>query len=144
MHPLLQERVIDLAHPRPGALLNALDCRLGGEAAVDRRVNPPRPTLVVREHPIGLEDLLMLAGNAELGFPRHVIDLFAHLAESGVDALTFGLDVLGHRMFNEDSRLVENSHSSRHAGDELQTRKAKRSCAAKAAAARAINQPRTG
>ena len=82
VHPLLQQRIVDLAHPRAGALLDALDRRFGGEAAVDRLVDPPRPALVVGEHPVGLEDLLMLAGGAELGLAGHVVDLLAHLAES--------------------------------------------------------------
>ena len=54
-----------------GALLDALDRRLGGQAAVDRLVDPPRPAFVIGEHVVGLEDLLMLAGGAELGLAGH-------------------------------------------------------------------------
>ena len=82
VHPLLQQRVVDFAHPRAHPLLDALDRRFGGQAAVDRLVDPPRPALVVGEHAVGLEDLLMLAGGPELGLARHVVDLLAHPAEA--------------------------------------------------------------
>ena len=67
VHPLLQQRIVDIQHSGAGALLDALDRRFRGKAAVDRLVDPPRPAFVVGEHPVGLEDLLMLAGGAELG-----------------------------------------------------------------------------
>ena len=107
VHPLLQQRIVDLAHPRARALLDPLDRGFGGEAAVDRLVDPPRPALVIGEHAVGLEDLLMLAGRPELGLAGHVVDLLAHLAERGVDALALGLGVLGDRVLDDDARLVE-------------------------------------
>ena len=70
VHPLLKQGIVDFPHPRAGALLDALDRRFGGEAAVDRLVDPPRPALVIGEHPVGLENLLMLAGGAELRLAR--------------------------------------------------------------------------
>ena len=107
VHAILEQRIVDILHPRARALLDPLDRRLGGEAAVDRLVDAPRPALVIGEHLVGLEDLLMLAGGAELGLLGHRVDLLAHLAEGGIDAVAFGLDVLGDRMLDDDSRLVE-------------------------------------
>ena len=40
MHPVGEQRIVDLAHPLAGALLDALDRGLGGQAAVDRLVDP--------------------------------------------------------------------------------------------------------
>ena len=75
-----EQRIVDLAHALLHALADALDRRLGGEAAVDRLVDPPRPALVIGEHLVGLEHLLMLADRAELGRAHHRVDLLAHLA----------------------------------------------------------------
>ena len=120
VHPLLQDRIVDLAHPGAGALLDALDRRLGGQAAVDRLVDAPRPALVIGEHLVGLEDLIMLAGGAELGLAGHIVDLLAHLAEGGIDPGALGLGILGDRMLDDDSRLVEDGDALGHAGDQLQ------------------------
>src|SRR5256885_12716007 len=59
---------------------------------LDRLVDPPRPALVIGEHAVGLEDLLVLAGRAELGLARHIVDLLAHFAEGGIDPRALGLD----------------------------------------------------
>ena len=64
-----------------GALLDPLDRRLGGQAGVDRLVDAPRPAFVVGEHLVGLEHLLVLAADAELGLAGHRVDLLAHLVE---------------------------------------------------------------
>ncbi len=96
--------------------LDPLDRRLGGEAAVDRLVDPARPALVIGEHLVGLEHLLMLAHRAELGVARHIVDLLAHLAEGGIDAVALGLDVLGDGMLDDDARLVKDGDAARHAG----------------------------
>ena len=144
MHPLAQQRVVDVLHPRPHALLDALDRRFGGQAAVDRLVDPARPALVIGEHAIGLEDLLMLAGSAELRLLGDIVDLLAHLSEGGIDTLALGLDVVGDGMLDDDARLVEDGGALGHAGDELEARQAKRTGAAEATSARPVDQPRGG
>jgi len=107
VHAVAQQRIVDLAHPHAGALLDTFYCRLGGQAAVDRFVDPPRPAFVIGEHLIGLDDLLMLAADAEVGAARHAVDLLAHLVERGVNPVAFGLRIVGDRMFDRDARLVE-------------------------------------
>ena len=144
VHPFLQKRVGDLAHAGAGALLDPLDRGFGGEAAVDRRIDPPRPALVVSEHAIGLEDLLMLARQPEFGVASHVVDLLAHLAKGRVDPVALGLDVLGDGVLDQDSRLVKHRLAARHSGDELETGQPQRSGAAQPAAAGAVDQPGAG
>ena len=65
VHPLLEQRIVDVLHARARMLLHTLDRRLSGQAAVDRLVDASRPALVIGEHLIGLEDFGMLASRAE-------------------------------------------------------------------------------
>src|SRR3546814_6937774 len=67
VHTVAQQRIVDLAHPHPGALLDALDRRLGGQAAVDRLVDPGRPYLAIGENIVGIDALSMLAATADVG-----------------------------------------------------------------------------
>ena len=120
VHPVLQQRIVDLAHALRSALADALDRRLGGQAAVDRLVDPPRPALVISEHLVGLEHLLMLADGAELGLAHHRVDLLAHLGEGRIDAVTLRLDIVGDRMLDQHARLVKDGMAPAHAGDKLQ------------------------
>ena len=120
VHPLLEQRIVDFLHPAAGALLDPLDRGLGGEAAVDRLVDPPRPAFVIGEHLVGLEDLIVLAGGAELGLAGHVVDLLAHPAEGGIDPRPLGLGILGDGMLDHHPRLVEHGDALGHAGDQLQ------------------------
>ena len=57
---------------RARVVLHALDRRLGGEAVLDRLLQPPRPAAVLGEHLVGFEDLAVLAG-AGLGAAREQV-----------------------------------------------------------------------
>ena len=127
---ILEQGIVDLAHPRLHALADPFDRRFGGQAGIDRLVDPPRPALVVGEHLVGLEHLVMLAGSAEFGTAGHRIDLLAHLAEGGVDAVALGLGVLGDGVLDEDARLVVDGDAPRHAHDEAQALEAGRTVVA--------------
>src|SRR3546814_11440780 len=103
--PIGEERIVDLAHPHPRALLDALDRGLGGQPRIDRLVDPARPALVICEHLVGLENLAMLAVDAEFGLARHPIALFAHLVARAVAALTLSLGIFRSGLFDRDTRL---------------------------------------
>jgi hypothetical protein len=107
VHPVGQQRIVDLPHPHPGALLHPLDRRLGGEAGIDRLVDPAAPPLVVGEHLVGLEHLVVLSAHPEFGLVGHLVDLLAHLVERTINPLALGLDVVGHHLVDGHARLVE-------------------------------------
>ena len=120
VHPVGEQGIVDLAHPHARALLDALDRRLGGQAAVDRGVDPARPAFVIGEHLVGREDVLMLARRAEFGLAHHAIDLIAHLVERRIDAVAFIFGVFGDGMLDHHARLVEDRVARRHAVDQLE------------------------
>ena len=72
VHAVGEQRIVDLAHAQAGALLDALDRRFGGQAAVDRLVDPAAPALVIGEHLVGREHLVVLARRCRTR-PRCVI-----------------------------------------------------------------------
>jgi hypothetical protein len=122
VHPLGEQGIVDFAHPHPGALLDPLDRRFGGEAGIDRLVDPPRPALVVGEHLVGREYLIVLAGRSELGEVRHIVDLLAHLAERRIDPVALGLGILGDGMLDQHPGLMIDSGAAGHAGHQLEAR----------------------
>ncbi len=107
VHPVGQQRIVDLAHPHPCALLDAFDRRLGGQTGIDRLVDTTTPALVIGEHLVGLEHIVMFAPLAEFGLLAHRVDLVAHLVEGAIDPLALGLGVLGHHLVDLDPWLVE-------------------------------------
>ena len=118
VHPVRQQRIVDLAHAHAGVLLHALDRGFGGQAGIDRLVDAPRPSLVIGEHLVGLEHLLVLAADAEFSLAGERIDLLAHLVEGTVDPLALGLGILGHDLRDLDPWLVEHGMTSPQAFDE--------------------------
>src|SRR3546814_20069144 len=61
----------------------------------------------------------MFASGAEIGLGHHPVDLLAPLGERRIDAVPFRLDVLGHRMLDDDAGLAENRDAARHAFNQL-------------------------
>jgi hypothetical protein len=118
VHAVGEQRIVDLAHPHAGVLLDALDGGLGGEAGIDRLVDAAAPAFVVGEHPVGFEHFLMLAPDAEFGLAGHAVDLLAHAVEGAIDPLALGLGVFGHDMLDHHARLVEHRLSDREALDQ--------------------------
>ena len=123
--PLAQVGVGDRPHLRPRPRLDALDRGLGGQAGVDRLVDPPRPALVIGEHLVGFEDLGRIAPG-KVGLLDHPVDLLAHPDERAIDAGALGLGILGDGVFDDDARLVEHGGAAREAVDQFQPRQAHR------------------
>ena len=112
MHSVGEQRIVDLAHPHPCALLHALNCRFRGQATVDRLIDPPAPTLVICEHLVGRDDLLMFTASSKIDLARHPVDLRAHFIEGGVNALPLCLGIFSDGMFDAHIRLMKNCYSS--------------------------------
>ena len=106
VHPVCQQRIVDLAHPHPRVLLHAFDGCFSSQAAVDRLVYAPRPAFVIGEHLVGFEHLFVFAADAEFSLTGQIVDLFAHPVKRAVNPLTFGLGILGHDLSDFDTRLV--------------------------------------
>ncbi len=119
VHPVRQQRVVDLAHAHAGALLDALDRRFGGQAGIDRLVDPAAPAFVIGEHLVGLEHLLDARRRRRIrpGWPSGRC-LLAHLVEGEIDPLALGLGILGDHMLDLDPRLVEHRDARAEALDQ--------------------------
>ena len=126
VHPVGQQRIVDLPHPHPGALLDALNRGFRRQAGINRLDDPAAPPFVVSDHLVGLEHFLMLTPQAEFGLTGHPVNLFAHLVKGEVDALQFGIAVLGHDVFDGDPRLVIDRRAHGQALDQGQAGQAHR------------------
>ena len=62
----------------------------------------------------------MLAIAAEFGLARHLVDLFAHLVERGINAVALGLGIFGDGMLNRDTRVVIDGKAARHPVHQLE------------------------
>ena len=128
MHPVGEQRIVNLPHPHPGSLLDTLNSSFGCEAAVNRFVYAPPPALVVSEHLVHIEDFTMFAFDAEFSFGRHPLNLLAHFVERGIDAVAFRFGVFRDGMFNRNARLVEYGVALRHPFHKLKARDRLRIC----------------
>ena len=121
VHPVRQQRIVNLAHAHAGALLHPFDRGLGCQPAVNRFIDAPGPAFVISEHLVGLEHFLMLPALAEFGLPGHPVDLLAHLVKGGQHPLAFGFRILGHHMFDMNTRLVKHCRAHRQPLDQRQS-----------------------
>ncbi len=106
VHPVSQQRIVNLAHAHAGALLDTFDRSFSGKPAVDRFIDPAAPAFVIGEHLVGRDDLFMLAANAEFSLIGHIVDLLAHLVERAINPLALGFDIVCHNLIDGDARLV--------------------------------------
>jgi hypothetical protein len=104
---LAEIRIGRPAHAGAGRGLLLLDRDLRGEAAVDGRLDPTRPALVVGEHPVGVEDVAMLALGGEVVGGKHLVDFLAKTREGRVQPRPLVDGVVGDRLADHDLRLVE-------------------------------------
>ena len=143
--PLAQVGIGDRPHSCAGPLLDALDRGFGGQARIDRLVDPPRPALVIGEHLVGFEDIGGLAAG-EFGLRHHAVDLLAHPGEGTVDAGALGFGVVGDGVFDDDARLVEHGGAAGEAVDQLEAGQLGRTAggAAGAGSGDIVDQPGVG
>src|SRR3546814_13831136 len=117
MHPICQQRVVDLAHAHTGTLLHALNGSFGSQSAIDCLINAASPAFVIGEHLVGFEHLFMFATNAEFRLSSHPFNLLAHFVKGGINALAFHLDIFGKRLLSRYATLmtytVKNGRRSR-------------------------------
>ena len=102
-----QIRVGLAQHPGAVVRLHPLDRGFRREAGADRLAHAPEPALVVGEHPEGLQDLPVLAVMGDVAALDQLVDGGADLADRLLEALEFGLDVLGDQVFEHDPGLVQ-------------------------------------
>ena len=120
MHAVGEQRIVDLPHPHPGALLHAFNCSLCRQAAVDGFIDAAAPPFVIGEHLVRRDDLFMFAAGAEIDLARHAVNLFAHLVKGGIDALALGLGIFGDRVFDAHIGLMENGDTGSSTFDQRQ------------------------
>ncbi len=107
VHPLAQVGVGHLAHPRVDVVVDLLHRRLGGQAGVDRLADPPQPTHVLRDHPVGLEHVAVLAVAADRGRAQHVVQRPVHVGDRLAQALVLDAGILGDDLADGEARLVQ-------------------------------------
>ena len=103
-----------MEHARPRIALHLLDGSFGGKAVADRLLQPLDPSMIVSEHPIGLEHGPMLAFARNIAAREHVIDRQPQRAQRLVQAVHLGLDVFSEEIGHHDSRFVQHDMAQRH------------------------------
>ena len=102
-------------HPRPRLVLHALDGGFGGEARLDRLRQAALPAAVVGEHPIGFEDVAVLAVAREIAMADHLVDDGLELDHGGLEPHRFGGRIVGDQLGDDDARLVQHRVAERDA-----------------------------
>src|SRR3546814_8828626 len=81
-----------------------------------------RPAVVIGEHLVVFEHLVMFATKAEFRLSSHPFNLLAHFGKGGISALAFHLDIFGNRVLYRYARLMKYSVTARHTHDDRQSR----------------------
>ena len=102
-----QIRVGLAQHPGAVVRLHPLDSSFRGEAGADSLAHAPEPALIVGEHPESLEDLPVLAVMGDVAALDQLVDGGADLADRLLEALEFGLEILGDQVFEHDPGFVQ-------------------------------------
>ncbi len=102
-------------HARAHGVLHALDRCFCRQSAENRFAQSPVPTLVVREHPVGFEDVAMLSGASQLLVFEHIVDMGNQLLKSFVKPLDFNGRIVGHQLRDDDAGFVQDHVPQRDA-----------------------------
>ena len=108
----------DLHHPAARFVAHLLHRRLGREPAAHRLVDPPEPAAIGGEHPIGLDDVAVLAGAEPVAGIDQRIDGLLHLSHGLPQPPFFGGDVLGDDLPDHDPGFMQYRRADRQPGVE--------------------------
>ena len=77
VQPIAQVRVDLPGHPHTRVVAHTLDRRLRRQASRHRFEQTAVPAPVVGEHPVGLQNVAILAADRDIAAGQHVVDCFA-------------------------------------------------------------------
>ncbi len=106
MQTLAQICIRYTRHSRPRAGLFLLHSHFGRQPAKDRGLHPRAPTFVVSKHPVSVQNFAALATNRQASVRQHVVNICLKLDKSGCQSIHLDVGILGHRIGNNDMRLV--------------------------------------
>ncbi len=113
--PLAQVRIGDLAHPRVNFVAHLLHGGLGGQAGVDGLADPAQPADVLGDHPVGLENVAVLAALADGGRTQHVVKRAVHVGDGLAQPVVLDPGILGDDPADGEPWLVKNGDAEREA-----------------------------
>ena len=113
--PLADIGIGDMGHAGLIVELDALDRGLGGQAGLDHRLDALKPAAVMSEHPVGLEDIAVLAAALEFRRGQHVVDRLAQIGHRPRQPVLLVQRVLGDEFGDLNLGLVKDRHAFRDA-----------------------------
>ena len=107
--PLAQIGVGDLHHAALGLVAHLLHRCFGGEAAAHRLGDPFEPAAVGGEHPVGLDDVAVLAGAEPAAGVDEPIDRIVHRPDRLAQPLVLGRDIFGDDLADHHFGLMQDA-----------------------------------
>ena len=102
-----------MTHTRTRQRLFLFHRRLGAQPAANVLFHAPHPALGVGEHPVGFQNLpLLLVGS---GKAQHLVHADAQFIHGRVQPLHFALRIVGNRVHDHHTRLVQPDVALGHA-----------------------------
>ncbi len=111
--PLAQIGIADLQHASAVLLADLLHRGFCGQAAPHRLDDAVEPATVGREHPVGLDDVAMLAGAESPAGSDQIVDLALHRIHRATQPIEFGGDILGDDLSNHQLGRVQHRRPDR-------------------------------
>ena len=107
MQALTQIRIGTALQFRTRIILHTLNRCLSCQTCMHGLTQTTQPTLVMREHAEGFEDLAMLAGACMVRTVNQLVDALAHRIDRFFKALFFRLQIFRHELCDDDARLMQ-------------------------------------
>ena len=102
-------------HAGARVVLHPLDGGFGSETVGDRLVQPVDPAAIVGEHPVGFEDVAVLAARLHVAVAQHVVDREPHGGQRVLEMLDLEIGVFGDEIGDDDARVVQHHLAQRNA-----------------------------